>query len=746
MHYLNATDDAISRSRADEQTNAAAAVFKSWELPMLPKHPTRHKTEKSPTGNRLPPSKPITPHTVGKHLNFNSSDCGSRFTATSNILSSEYPQSKAIGEKSNWNSQDADFNGFPVGHVSNLLWDYCKVEGKGLGPKQKLASLPLDSQENLILNDLIYCLSGIRGEYIEPQPRDLQAKGMDKYKTHFSVDKELDKSLKEIVHEILPLASHFMGIQRAVAATEQSGQVINALNAELIRIRKDFYVLLAQAEEQLSDKELTLAKLHYYLQPTTWLMDDIFITVSEIQLQHLQGGAVLSHLCARIKQLESDQSTRNAFIELASKAAVPYMKMLKLWIQKGVIVDSKREFLVEDNKNIHLAELSPDEYWEKRYTLRSKCIPTFLEMQSDRILRTGKYIQVIRQCGKQVMNTMVFNLEFDPTNDQHVPVINDAYFFAAHTLYDVLINDHDLMGHMQSIKRYLLLNQGDFIMQFMDVCEEELSKNIGSVQPLKLDNLLGLSLSLSSARSDPHKNNLHCGLLPLDYFTQMSQLNKQDQEEPSGFQSFVFTYEVNWPISLVINRTVMTQYQMLFRQLFYCKHVERQLCKSWKEYSMKITPHESCVLMVRQRMMNTIQDLEYYMMVEIIEPNWKIFIEKMKKIQNLEMLLSLQSDFLYLCLRDNMLAESSHFNRAVFKLCEICLKFCKFIQCESKPDEMIAFGEQVKCFDVEFTDTLITFLKQIKKLSGNNITDRCMNLLHRINFNGFYTDKILNDY
>lgn len=109
-------------------------------------------------------------------------------------------------------------------------------------------------------------------------------------------------------------------------------------------------------------------------------------------------------------------------------------------------------------------------------------------------------------------------------------------------------------------------------------------------------------------------------------------------------------------------------------------------CRIWKENSIakKFSPHAAelyrSAFTLRQRMMNAVQNLEYYMMIEIIEPNWHIFIEKMKNVENVDMVLSLHQDFLDLCLKNCMLTETSHLNRAIFKLCKICLKFCEFIQ------------------------------------------------------------------
>lgn len=230
--------------------------------------------------------------------------------------------------------------------------------------------------------------------------------------------------------------------------------------------------------------------------------------------------------------MEGDKCAQELIIGLARKAAKPYMRMLQLWIQKGIIVDRTHEFLVEDNEVIHKDELPEhysDDYWEKRYTVCTECIPSFLEKYADKILRTGKYLNVIRQCGKRVMPTQQMNLEFDPTNELHVYVINDAYYFAARMLLDVLLTENDLMGHLQSVKRYLLLNQGDFTMQFMDACEDELAKNVDLVLPMTLENLLGLTLRLSSARCDPYKDDLHCELLTYDLVTQMSKIMNQQE-------------------------------------------------------------------------------------------------------------------------------------------------------------------------------------------------------------------------
>lgn len=50
---------------------------------------------------------------------------------------------------------------------------------------------------------------------------------------------------------------------------------------------------------------------------------------------------------------------------------------------------------------------------------------------------------------------------------------------------------------------------------------------------------------------------------------------------------------------------------------------------------------------LRQRMLDCIQHLEYYMMVEVVEPNWLKFINKMNKVGISILLLSKKYIYMY---------------------------------------------------------------------------------------------------
>lgn len=78
-----------------------------------------------------------------------------------------------------------------------------------------------------------------------------------------------------------------------------------------------------------------------------------------------------------------------------------------------------------------------------------------------------------------------------------------------------------ILGHLRSVKHYFLLDQGDFIVQFMDLCEAELLQNVNAVEPARLESLLELALRTSAANTDPYKDNVGVELLPYDLIYQV---------------------------------------------------------------------------------------------------------------------------------------------------------------------------------------------------------------------------------
>ncbi|XP_034825232.1 gamma-tubulin complex component 2-like isoform X2 [Maniola hyperantus] len=638
-----------------------------------------------------------------------------------------------------------------------MSWDFPKEQ---LPIISSLAGIPVLSQENIIIDELLYIFSGIPGNFIVHQP----VKDTYDHRT-FLISDDLDDALKQIVQEMLPLASNYSIVRRFIENCDMwSGQVLHALVGAIEILLKDYYTMIAQLETEHMSANLTLQKLWYFVLPTMRTMQVLAAIVTSIGKSELRGGAVLTVLHEKTSILMGDARAQEISLFLTERACRPYLNILDQWIHKGTIIDPFQEFMIEDNELINKEELPVDysaDYWEKRYCVQRDRVPKFLDKFTDIILRTGKYLNVISQCGKSITKANTEEIKYSLREQNYGAIIQKAYAFASKSLLELLLKEYDLMGRLKSVKNYFLMSQGDFIVQFMDATEQELSKKIDDIIPSKLESLLGLCLRLSAASHDPYNEDMRVELLPYDLQFQMFKILSIETEEEkeykqkdclplTGIETFSFGMEVKWPVSLILNHKAIACYQMIFRHLFFCKHVERLLCRVWlynkvvKRFSEARLYADAFAL--RQRMLSCVQHLQYYMCVEVIEPSWCQLIQSLDKVNNVDEVLERHNDFLESCLGDCMLT-SPQLLKAVTTLCLVCVQFCTFIQTEgccggASSGSADSFSQSVSRYGLRFTAALLSVLAIIDQMARDNNTNKLLNISARLNFNTYYVKQL----
>ncbi|XP_035664951.1 gamma-tubulin complex component 2-like [Branchiostoma floridae] len=661
-----------------------------------------------------------------------------------------------------------------------------------------LGTLPMSLQEQAVVEDLLFTMMGVDGKYI-------QARAVNDKHGHrsFNVDPSLDVSMKELVNRVLPVCSHYSSVCRFMEEKSMPdyGQVNHALCAAMRNLAKEYLILVAQLEHQSRQGQLSLQKFWFYVQPCKRTLEILAAIAETVNKGDCRGGAVLSLLHERTASLVGDSKAQDLCLYLTQAACVPYFEILERWIYKGIIVDPYAEFIVEEHESVIKEKIEKDyndAYWEQRYTICRERIPVFLEKVADKILSTGKYLNVIRQCGRDVKCPAAEEIVYTLKERRYVEQIERAYNYASRVLLDLLMEEKELMARLRSIKHYFLLDQGDLVVQFMDMAEDELKKDMEDIIPTRLESLLELALRTSVANADPYKDDLKVELLNYDLITQLFRIlsieTKQEKAlqaiDPteihiSGLEAFAFDYEVKWPLSLIINRKALTRYQMLFRHLFYAKHVERQLCNMWlnsktaKQYDLQSPRWYAAAFALRHRMLHFVQNYGYYMMFEVLEPNWHILEQNLKSVSNVDDVLHHHMDFLDKCLKDCMLTNTELL-KIVSKLMVVCITFCNCIQRLTRTfladeelqltappgkgkltdadirknkakvvsehvDELVSsdsFEDTITNFDRNFSSLLLSLLDRLSHFSSSDCEHNMMNIIYRIDFNGHYTEQL----
>lgn len=97
-----------------------------------------------------------------------------------------------------------------------------------------------------------------------------------------------------------------------------------------------------------------------------------------------------------------------------------------------MIDDPFEEFMVEEEVRLDKDRVKRhynDLYWERRYTLCPERTPTFLGKLSDKILRTGKYLNVMRESGFPPQVPAATDLIYQLRERAYVDTIENGRFF-----------------------------------------------------------------------------------------------------------------------------------------------------------------------------------------------------------------------------------------------------------------------------------------------------------------------------
>lgn len=636
---------------------------------------------------------------------------------------------------------------------------------------RSLEHLSLRVQEALIIEDLLYVLLGCEGTYIcfgdtyDPSIQFDRLKGPD-----FRFNKSIPINMQSITESVCELACHNISLCSFVDlhSKPEYGQVNQALCASIRKYLQDYTCLISQLETELFyNKSFSLQTFLLQIQPTAHLFKQLYDLAQSILNENAQksedvaaaynnndfekifeslkevdgakfpdldlgftgraskstvckGGSILRILAEKLVVFSGDPATSGLLKTLLKDASIPYLKMLKQWIHKGVIFDPYDEFLIREQKSIKRDKLQQDytdEYWDKRYTVRKGDLPLQLSDPEvyERILLTGKYLNVVRECGgidASKEDTTVYESIED---SRFLISLAQAYNHANETLLSLLINTHELPARLRSLKHYFFLDQADFFINFMDIARDELMKPSRQASKTKLQYLLDMSLrqpgSISS--TDPFRDEVivdisHTSVT--DYLLKIVNVTGMNPKQALGLASagnleavekllrdndkggassvtvannsksvgpsksfaaifgLQLDFNIPFPLSLVLSRKTILRYQLMFRHLVELKHIERMLDNSWvSQVKSKVWRHVSDnqeleewkkrATRLRSKMLLFIQQVLYYFTLEVIEPNWGRFQDRLYEAKNADLLMAQHVYFLDTCMKESMLTN-----------------------------------------------------------------------------------------
>ena len=155
--------------------------------------------------------------------------------------------------------------------------------------------------------------------------------------------------------------------------------------------------------------------------------------------------------------------------------------------------------------------------------IRESNIPRLLKDKVQKVLIAGKYLNVIRGCVEELNENesddwlelpvpRELRLDFHSGLTSINTAIDEACSLSSRALLKLLQERHGLSFHLRSLRRFFLLEHGDFFIQFMDTAEDELRVEVKDITVSRIQNLLQLAIQTSTLAHDVHREDISCSL------------------------------------------------------------------------------------------------------------------------------------------------------------------------------------------------------------------------------------------
>ncbi|KAF4508283.1 hypothetical protein G6O67_004687 [Ophiocordyceps sinensis] len=321
-----------------------------------------------------------------------------------------------------------------------------------------------------------------------------------------------------------------------------------------------------------------------------------------------------------------------AFAErLLGSFTEPFYNILRHWIYDGELVDPYVEFFVKEKtptSDDAAKKKGAGNVWEDKYEIDQAMTPTIITQDfAHKVFLIGKSLNFIRHsCGdslwvEKYSKAASKELRYGDTATLEA-WIDEAYKTTMRRLMGLMADKFHLFDHLQALKRYILLGQGDFIALLMESLAANLDRPAGAQYRHTLTAQLEHAIRGSNAQYDSPEV-----LRRLD--ARMLQLSHGD----IGWDCFTLEYKIDAPVDVVVTEWGNRQYLKVFNFLWRIKRVEFALLTTWRKCmtgSRGVLQSSDPVVMqawkstrgVLAEMIHFVGQLQYYILFEVIESSW----------------------------------------------------------------------------------------------------------------------------
>ncbi|TGZ32772.1 gamma-tubulin complex component 4 isoform X1 [Temnothorax longispinosus] len=614
------------------------------------------------------------------------------------------------------------------------------------------------------------------------------------------LDKYLHPGERALLNKILDVVKECNVVRNFIHAVSSEdakeyvapGLYIRALCDGMDQALEPFREEIIELENTvLNNRHTPLSLILCSVEKYTCLFSVLHSIIREIRTQKLHGCKLLQCLHQR---MHTGIPEINATLELmAHSVHIVFYKHLTSWLLYGHLEDIHTEFFIqksldcekpsthEDGKNdidaresINGKKIDVD-MWD--YTVQMDMLPSYIRPSlANKILTIGQTVIMFGNDPRQkkdfslisktensvwgdkeyeyfrklqnLQAKSVFNIvEFDRT-------INELKQCVTELLWHVAVEEAQLMQQLRLVKEFFLMGRGDLFLEFIKLTAHVLNKAPTSHTSRDINLAFQMALRRMHLNDESAIDSFNF-VVPVppseneDADTDATDLpdnERQDPNEKRGWGMITLKYKVVWPLHLLFNPAVLNDYNTLFRFLLRVKKTQIDLWNLWSEH-MHHKNIDIGVIQLRNNLIFIVDNLQYYLQVDVLESQYTVMEASMKNTRNFEDIQKAHSVFLANVMSQTfLLGNGTGKKNPVNKLIHLLLRLCDDFILQASMWEvgnlLLTEKEELKTL-CETLDSVMDWLtKTLNRVRAQPSGEHLARLLLRLDFNRWFSKKV----
>ncbi|XP_044736910.1 gamma-tubulin complex component 4-like [Chrysoperla carnea] len=328
---------------------------------------------------------------------------------------------------------------------------------------------------------------------------------------------------------------------------------------------------------------------------------------------------------------------------------------------------------------------------------------------------------------------------------QFQEIVDPHYKYVTEQLSNLLLEEGKLLLHLQIIREYLLMSRGDFFHEFIQLSKLLLRRNNTEVSERALNKLYEQAWYSSNLSSES----------PPEGITLFYQAKNEDDKVKNAIR---IKYLVSWPLQVLYYGDIISAYGYIFNFLLRIKNVQININQLWLYHvkNFKNSSLEKNLYKLRYKCAYLLDNLQYYLQVDVIETNYSSMIQTIKNTKDFRTVVKAHEDFITAVCREAFIFDPTQekcietWKNTIFFTLNVLIdtidQFCTNASIWTNPLNLCQ-NQEVDTYNNKINDLLICLYRSSEELHLQGSDKQITRLISRMDLKTWLhsTTNILNN-